>query len=166
MKLLINLTLLLLVIGGIIPFITLGPGGDPLFKLSDLKVPEFQLPPFLDPKTVSKQFSDATKSSKTKSIYKWYDANGQVHYTEAPPLTVTEAERLQLLSNTHFKIETKPNNQATMKIPKETGQSNASRTIGELYSTEGVQHIMESTRNIQNLLNERQEEYDRLLDKE
>ena len=166
MKLFIKLMLLLLVLGGVLPFITFGPDGSPLFKLKDLQAPELKLPSFLNPTAIKKQFSDSTQSSKPRTIYKWYDTDGQMHYTSEPPPTGTRAEIIQLQSDVGVQLATEPGILAKTHTPKETGRPSVSKNLGEPHSPMDVQQVIDHTRNVQRLLNERKQAYDRLLDKE
>ena len=71
-----KLLLSLLILAVILPFTPLMPGGKPLIKVSDLKWPELGVP------GSNKQF---TPSGNTQTVYKWQDAQGNIHFSDQAP---------------------------------------------------------------------------------
>ena len=66
-----------LILAVILPFTPLMPGGKPLIKVSDLKWPELGIPG-----SNSKTF---VTSDKTQTVYKWKDAQGNIHFSDTAP---------------------------------------------------------------------------------
>lgn len=159
MKLIINLLLLALVVAAVLPFITLGPNGNALLKLPDLKFPDINMTEIPeDPVTQQKTVSDDVESAL---VYKWRDSDGHTHYTSDPPPQGVQSEMLSLRPGTNVVPTIKPP-QPSKQVTKPKIEKDS---LGSVYSPANVRQLIEDARNVQNILNERANELQQLSDR-
>ncbi len=93
------------------------------------------------------------------TVYKWVDANGVTHFGSAPPTNQGSYEKQDIISSTNVIQAVKPVEEEEEK----PGQRPQIARIGELYSPEGIKDLMEDTKGLQEQLNERMAEQEKLL---
>lgn len=100
MNIFIKILLLLVVLAIAAPFVLKGPDGQPLMTLDDLHTPDVAIPEVVEklpevqnPFRGEEPSAGGKKSARTE-IYSWKDAQGNVHYSNKPPATGIEAEKM------------------------------------------------------------------------
>lgn len=114
------------------------------------KLPEFKTP----------EFSTANPlGNKKEKAWKWVDENGVTHYSsEAPPQT-QQAQEIEVDPNTNL-IQ-------GMEPPEKKEEETASTTItpveGPIYDPKNIQKLMENARKVEQVLQERHEQQEEIL---
>jgi len=106
-------------------------------------------------KTDKKETSVATKETY---LYKWKDEKGVIHYTsEKPPEDANKIESIKLRNDTNVvpsvsenNTENKVSNENT--ITSEQAQLPSTNLPENVYSPEGIKHLFEQAKGIQNLM--------------
>jgi len=125
------------------------------FSTDDLSAPSLALP--LLPKV-----SVPSLPAKKDTAYKWTDEKGVVHYTTEPPQQASaDLEKLEVNPGQNVIQSVKPrpadNKQAPSKDP-------ASDSLQSPYSPGAAKKLIEDAKNVQNLLNERYERQNQIID--
>jgi len=90
-------------------------------------------------------------------VYKWRDENGVMQFSNTPPPTVSDAEKIVLDPNSNLvqavKVPEKeqPNEVAQMKTPSP-------------YSVKGMKKVMDDAKGVEGLLQQRHEDQQKMLD--
>ncbi|HEA26221.1 MAG TPA: hypothetical protein ENH92_03785 [Ectothiorhodospiraceae bacterium] len=163
MRKLISMLVIILVIAGIAPFTLPLKNGEPLLKWSQLSMPK--LPQFPDLSALTDLFkAKPDNSSIPATSYKWRDSEGNWQLSDTPPQN-GHYETIIVDPNTNIlqadipvtKIATPPSTQ----IKDTSAQPAYSPAMA--YDPEKVSEIMDSARNVENLLQERKVQQDKLL---
>jgi len=96
---------------------------------------------------------------KDVTVYQWTDSSGVTHYGGTPPTGQGQYEKKMIHANTNVMDAHKIAEEE--ETPKE--QSRMAR-VGSLYSPEGVKGLMDDATGLQEQLNQRMEEQQKLLD--
>lgn len=176
MKRLITLILIIAIGAGIAPFILPLKDGEPLLEPPEVSLPE--LPPIHLPdipgteSTDHKARSDDTPPGKV-AVYRWQDADGQWHFSSAPPEGVA-AEKVHV--STRINIMPAPEESGTSKYDPEQSrtspqwapvtsvQSAPASKGANPYSMEGAQQLLEKARNVQELVDQRKAQQDQAVE--
>lgn len=157
MKLFPKFLLAALVIAMLLPFTILKKDdGTPMMSFSSFGLPDFSAPRLPDLPRVD-SITDSVGGGGEVAIYQWQDSEGNIQFTnEAPPEGVEYQIR-------HY--DPNANVIQSVKLPAEetepkAGETEQPSTTGALetpspYSPDGVKKMMEETRNIEKLLNQR-----------
>lgn len=156
MKLFIKLLIAALVLAVFLPFTILkNKDGRPLMSLDKLKAPDLSMPKLPD--------VDATTGSKRKDIiYQWRDAQGELHFASSPP-----AEGIQYTAKGY---DPNANLIQSIEVKHEEPENTVSESpirkpadIGNPYSPENVEKLINDAQNVQKLLNDRMKQQEALL---
>jgi hypothetical protein len=159
MKFFVKLIFAALFIAVILPFTILkGPDGRPLMSIGDLKMPNIGLP-----KDTKLPKLPRAGSPDQDIVYQWHDAEGNLHFTSQPPPEGTEYSvkgydpRTNLIQS--VKLEEKPETDQS-ETETDTEQSNSNQVksapdIGNAYSPEKVEKLINDAKNVEKLLNDR-----------
>jgi hypothetical protein len=162
MRFFIKILITLVVLAILLPFTLLkGKDGRPLMSLDKLKTPDISVPRL---PTTGLGSDDGNKDL----IYRWTDREGVIHFTNTPPPRGVEYTVKGYDPNTNLiqsvKLpqaeeppERKPVQAATKQPP------GSLREIGNPYSVEKVEKLMEDARNVQKLLEDRLERQEELI---
>jgi hypothetical protein len=172
MALFIKILLLLLVVALAAPFILNGPDGQPLMTLEDIQKPgalsnlaesisEVNWPFQGDEKS-----QPATPKSGKRKIYSWRDEQGKVHYSNIAPTNSASVKTIQVDPNTNVVKMAKPaeGQAASMPVEEEHSQTDSKPSMISVYTPEGTQKLTDDARAIEDKLQERQQEFDRVID--
>ncbi|MBL1140874.1 MAG: DUF4124 domain-containing protein [Proteobacteria bacterium] len=96
---------------------------------------------------------------KETYLYKWRDEKGVIHYTSEKPSEKTQSlESIKLSTQTNVvpAISEKDKTDRTTKQPESPQQSSFPSTDlpANIYSPEGIKHLFDQAKDIQNLMNE------------
>lgn len=91
-------------------------------------------------------------------VYKWRDKNGVMQFGNTPPTTVTNAEMVVLNPNNNL-IQ-------AVKIPekKEEPKEAAKAEVPNPYSVKGMKKVMKDARDVGDMLQQRHDEQQKMLD--
>jgi hypothetical protein len=154
MKLFIKLMLTLLTIAVVLPFTSIMPGGMPLFKWSDIKMPQIKTPQL-------PELSGGTPDrGKIQTFYKWKDDNGAVHYSDQPP-----KENVDGLSTVEVNPDTNllpaVDTATTQPAAKSEGQKRVAKNDApSSYSPETIKRLFEDAHKLQEKANQRKKMLD------
>ncbi len=159
MRKLIGSLLVVLIIAGVAPYTLPLKNGEPLLKWSDVSIPK--LPKLPDLPKIPK-FNEAEPQSIT--TYKWRDSAGNWHLGDTPPQNVAyetivvnpDVNLLPAITPTTVAEEPPPET-----VKETTPQSDYSPAMA--YDPQKVKEVMDSARNVENLLQQRQERQDKAL---
>ncbi|MDJ0881539.1 MAG: DUF4124 domain-containing protein [Gammaproteobacteria bacterium] len=160
MKFFVKLMITALVLAVLLPFTVLkGKDGRPLMSLNDLKAPDLTLPEVPD----AMNLPEGTKLGKREDIiYQWRDAKGELHFTSAPPPKGVEYTakgydpNANLIQSIEVKHEEAQPVMAEPQIKKPTD-------IGNPYSPDNIQKLIDDAHNVQQLMNERMKQQESIL---
>lgn len=102
-----------------------------------------------------------TLSGGKETVYKWTDANGKVHYSSEAPADIESAQKMEVDPNVNLiegiELQTE-NTSAQPQAPTTTTTTvNTDPLSGGVYNPEAVQKLIKDAKNVQNMLNERNE---------
>ncbi|MBE9568578.1 MAG: DUF4124 domain-containing protein [Proteobacteria bacterium] len=105
------------------------------------------------PKNISSVVTD-----KKVQVYKWRDEHGVMQFSNTPPPTVSNAERIELNPN-HNVIQ-------AVKVPekKEEPKEVAAAETPNPYSVRGMKKVMDDARGVEQLLQQRHDDQQKMLD--
>ena len=156
MKLFVKLLITAIVLALLIPFTFLkGKDGKPLMSIDKLKAPDLAMPELPGRAGI-------TDSSKKDIIYQWRDANGELNFTTSPPPEGIEytakgydpnANLIQSIAVKHEEPEKTPQDPQIQK-PVE---------MGNPYSPQNVEKLINDAQNVQTLLNDRMKQQEALM---
>jgi len=161
MKLFVKLMLALLVLAFLLPFTLLkNDQGNTLMSFSDLSMPDFKLPQLSN----GKELMPAQVGSGTMdTFYKWYDPKGNIQFTSEPPpdgvaYTVKQFDPdTNVIQAVHLPVE------AAAEPAPAPGGENSSQVSLNPYDSKGIEKLFEDTRNIENLLNQRTQNHNDII---
>ena len=112
-------------------------------------------------------------SDSTTTVYKWRDKEGVWHYSNTEPPQHSNAETLHLETNVNVlpaseTPATTSDSSQMIKTPATAAKSDQKPTEDNsqpsLYSSEGIQKLMQDARNVQELMNNRAAEQQQAID--
>ncbi len=129
------------------------------FNFSKPVLPDIDLTTITD--SLSDKFDPVKQEAepivKNSYLYKWRDEKGIIHYTsEKPSENITNLESIKLSNDTNV-VPAVPENMETKQEDNQT-QSPSTELSGNVYSPEGIKHLFDQAKNIQNLMNEQYRE--------
>lgn len=164
MKLFGKLLITALVLAVLLPFTVIkGKDGKPLMSFNNIKAPELSLPEI--PDSIN-SLDNKSQSSGKDIIYKWRDRKGDLHFTTAPPPKGVEYTVKGYDPNANLIQSIKISTEETEQ-PEQTGQQTQTKKsvdIGNPYSPEKVEKLIEDAQNIEKLLNDRVKKQQTLID--
>lgn len=160
MKLFPKLLITALVLAVLAPFTVLkGKDGRPLMSLGNLKMPELSIPDMPEVLPAGKPGATAAKdASGNDLVYKWTDAEGNLHFSNTPPGDGSEYSvkgydpQMNLIQSVKPKPEPVDNPAVAKADPQQPPQK---IEIGSPYSPEKIGKLIEDAQNVQQLLNDR-----------
>ncbi len=160
MRFFIKILITLVVLAILLPFTLLkGKDGRPLMSLDKLKAPELSVPKL--PKGVTGE------SGKKDLIYRWTDREGVVHFTNTPPPEGVEYTVKGYDPNTNLiqSVEPLKAEEPAARKPVQAARKTPSslKEIGNPYSVEKVEKLMEDAQNVQKLLEDRLKKQEALI---
>ena len=172
MALFIKILLLLIVVALAAPFVLTGPDGQPLMTLEDIQKPD-ALSNLVEsisevnwPFQGDEKSQPATPKSGKRKVYSWRDEQGNVHYSNIAPVDSASVKTIQVDSNTNVVKMAKPaeGQAATMPVEEEHSQTDSKPGMISVYTPEGTQKLIDDARAVEDKLQERQQEFDRVID--
>ena len=159
MRFFFKLLITLVVLAVLLPFTILkGKDGRPLMSLDRLKAPDLSIP----------ELPKAATGRREDLIYRWVDDSGIVHFTNTPPpagvaYTVKGYDPdANLIQSVRPTAPTEPEPVRPVQAPSEK-QPASLKDIGNPYSIEKVEKLMEDAKNIQHVLEDRAKRQDQLI---
>lgn len=162
MSLFVKLMLAAVVIALLLPFTLLKDDqGKTLMSFSEFSLPDFSIPD-MSGLMSSKKLVPSNISSGGKDIfYQWNDAQGNVHFTTVPPPDGIEYMVKGYDPNTNIiqaiKMPTGPGPLESVPNASDPGAGGSIPSLDSAYNPDKVQKLINDTRNIENLLNQRYE---------
>jgi hypothetical protein len=164
MKLFAKLLLAALVLALLLPFTILKDDqGKTLMSFSSFSLPDMSLPDMPSFDGVSKLTPSSSDIGGQSIFYKWYDAEGNVQFTTEPPADGIEYTVKGYDPNTNViqavempAAETAA--KSAVEEPVSTGESASALPEMNPYDAESVKKLIEDTKNIEKLLNQRFED--------
>ena len=105
--------------------------------------------------TLSDKFSviKEKKPAANTYLYKWRDTKGVMHYTsEKPPENIQNFESIKLSNDTNI-IPAVSDNEVAHKKPAQQ-QVPSTNLPANIYSPEGIKHLFDQAKDVQNLMND------------
>ncbi|MCP4769367.1 MAG: DUF4124 domain-containing protein [Gammaproteobacteria bacterium] len=156
MKFFAKILLAALVLALLLPFTILKDDrGKTLMSFSDFSLPE--MPSFGG---VSKLTPSSSSLGGKDTFYRWYDAEGNVQFTTEPPADGIEYTVKGYDPNTNViqAVKTPAAEAASApNVPASTGETSSELPEVNPYDAESVKKLIEDTKNIEKLLNQRQQ---------
>lgn len=156
MKLFVKLMIALLFIAVMLPFTILrGPDGDTLMSFSRLELPDFSLP---EMPAGGKITAPLDGSDGKDIVYKWHDAEGNLHFTTELPPAGIDYSVMGIDPNTNVIQAVKPIEEEEEEKEDEAEQASQTKKtdeIGNPYSPEKIEKLFEDAKNVENLLKQR-----------
>jgi hypothetical protein len=167
MSLFVKLMLAAVVIALLLPFTLLKDDqGKTLMSFSDLSLQDLSLPDISIPDMSDLMSSKNLVPSNTRSdgkdiFYRWNDAQGNVHFTTVPPPGGIEYTVKGYDPNTNviqaLKILIEPNSLESAPNATDPGANGSTPSVDSAYNPDKVQKLINDTKNIEKLLNQRHE---------
>ena len=104
-----------------------------------------------------KSFSSVVSDKKVQ-VYKWRDEHGVMQFGNMPPPTVSNAEQLVLDPN-HNLVQ-------AVKVPEKKEEKSAPAASSDMpnpYSVKGMKKVMDDARGIEDMLQKRHEEQQKMI---
>ena len=93
------------------------------------------------------------------TVYQWTDANGVTHFGGTPPTGQGAYEKKEIRASTNVLQSQK----LAEEEPEEPNNKSQIAKVGNLYTPEGVKDLVSDTKDLQQQLNERMAEQDKIL---
>lgn len=109
------------------------------------------------PEKISGAMSNAVSGEKVQ-VYKWRDKDGVIQFGSQPPLSVNNAE--------HLELNTSTNVVKAIKVPEkksEITQAEVKTDIKSPYSIKGMKKVMDDAKGVEKLLQDRHEAQQKML---
>ncbi|MCW9013447.1 MAG: DUF4124 domain-containing protein [Gammaproteobacteria bacterium] len=152
MKLLFKMLLPLLIIGGGYAYL-LGGGA----------MGGFDLKSFLQPKEDRSKGIEGLGNAvtdKNVTVYQWVDEHGQKHFSSTPPVGQAQVDTVKLSPDANVV--------KAIRVPEEEEEAKRGSQVTSVrknpYSPEGVRDLMQDTKDVSNMMNERAAEQQKILD--
>ena len=161
MKLFLKLMLATLVIAMLLPFTILKDDqGKPLMSISSFSLPDFKMPdmPDMPDMSSSKRLVPSVGDHANMDIvYQWNDSQGNVHFSTEPP-----ADNIKFTVKGY---DPNANVIQAVKLPEieapeesvasGSDEQDSAPDLENIYSKEDIQKLIDDSKNIQQLLNQR-----------
>ena len=162
MSLFVKLMLAAVVIALLLPFTLLKDDqGKTLMSFSDFSLPDISIPDMSGLLSSKNLVPSNTRSDGKDIFYRWNDAKGNVHFTTVPPADGIEYTVKGYDPNTNLiqalEIPTEPNPGESAPNASDPGTGGSTPSIDSAYNPDKVQKLINDTKNIEKLLNQRQE---------
>jgi hypothetical protein len=160
MKLFMKLMLAALVIALLLPFTILKDDqGKTLMSFSSFSLPDFKMPDMLDMPSRKQLVPSVGDHAGKDMVYQWYDSKSNVHFSTEPPadgikFTVkgydSNANVIQAVKLPEIEAPAEP-------VAADATASNGQDSPGleNTYNREDIQKLIDDSKNIQQLLNQR-----------
>ena len=130
-------------------------------------IPDFNIPRLTDSLSTKFKLKNEERPAETKYLYKWRDAKGVIHYTSEKPSEDVDHETIRLSNDTNVVPAVseseitgkKPVQQQPPKLPSTELPTN-------VYSPEGIEHIFNQAKDIQNLVNDQFSQQEQISNQE
>ena len=152
-KIILKMVVMLVVVVGVSNYALYIMTGKTPFSTNNLKMPDISAPSV-----------DSLVNGGKTTAYKWTDENGVVHYSSEPPPEHRQVEVLEVDPNVNLVqgVEKKeeiagpgsqgPGSQPALDLPG-----------GNVYSPENVQKLIQDAKDVQQKLNERYKEQEKIV---
>jgi len=162
MKLFVKFLIAAVVLAILLPFTILkDKDGRPLMTLDKIKAPDITLPQL--PETIKNtEINSVTDSNDV--IYKWRDSKGELHFSSSPPSEGIRYTSKGYDPNTNLIQSVNIPDEKPEQVVEQAPQIKKPSDIGNPYSPEKVEKLMEDAQNIQKLLNDRISKQEALID--
>ena len=165
MSLFVKLMLAAVVIALLLPFTLLkDEQGKTLMSFSDLslqdlRLPDISIPDMPDLLSSKKLVPSNTRSGGKDIFYRWNDAQGNIHFTTEPPPGGIEYTVKGYDPNANviqaIKTPTEPDPLESAAKATDPGAEGSTLSVDNAYNPDKVQKLINDTRNIEELLNQR-----------
>ena len=152
MRFFIKILITLVVLAILLPFTLLkGKDGRPLMSLDKLKAPDISVPSLP---------ASGRDGGNKDLIYRWTDSEGVIHFTNTPPPQGVEYTVKGYDPNTNLiqSVELPQDEEPSVRKPVQAATKKppgSLQEIGNPYSVEKVEKLMEDAQNVQKLLEDR-----------
>jgi uncharacterized protein DUF4124 len=139
-------------------------GETPKLDINKPVLPDIKLSDITD--SISEKYESVKEKvepeSKETYLYKWRDEKGVMHYTsEKPSGNIQNLESIKISNDTNV-VPAAPNNKANTENINQP-QLPSTDMPKNVYSPEGIKHLFEQAKNIQNLTNEQFNQQERVV---
>ena len=161
MKFFAKLMIAVLFIALMLPFTILrGPDGDTLMSFSDLKLPDFSMPEMPDTNKITAPLGgDGGKDI----VYKWHDAEGNLHFTTDPPTDGTEYSVMGFDPNTNVIQAVKMPEEEPEEEKEVAAEEENSNPLGNPYDPSEIKELIEDAKDVQKMLQQRVKDQDAIM---
>ena len=147
-KIILKMVVMLMVVVGVSNYALYIMTGKTPFSASDLKMPDISAP----------RVDSLVNGGKT-TAYKWTDENGVVHYSSEPPPEQQQVEVLEVDPNVNLVQGV----QKKEEVPGPGSQPALDLPGGNVYSPKNVQKLIQDAKDVQQKLNERYQEQEKIV---
>ncbi len=149
-KMVFKMVLMLAIVVGISNYMLYIMTGKTPFSASDIKMPDLSAP---DIKSIA-------NGGKT-TAYKWKDENGVIHYSSEPPPEQQQVEVLEVDGNVNLVQGLRE--QEEIPGPSQNPEGTIDMPSGNVYSPENIQKLIRDAKEVQQKLNERYSEQEKIM---
>ena len=121
----------------------------------------FNSPPSISLEMPNKQDIQRGLSGGKETVYKWTDAQGKTHYSSSPPKDQPLAKKLEINPDVNLIQGVQSNTEKHETAPAQNQSAPITRNV---YHPESVKKLMDDAKNVQKLLNERNEANQKALE--
>ena len=147
-KMIFKMVVMLAVVVGVSNYALYIMTGKTPFSANDLKMPDISAP----------NVDSLVNGGKT-TAYKWTDENGVVHYSSEPPPEQQQVEVLEVDPNVNLVQGV----QKKEEVPGPGSQPALDLPSGNVYSPKNVQKLIQDAKDVQQKLNERYQEQEKIV---
>ena len=147
-KMIFKMVVMLAVVVGVSNYALYIMTGKTPFSANDLKMPDISAP----------NVDSLVNGGKT-TAYKWTDENGVVHYSSEPPPEQQQVEVLEVDPNVNLVQGV----QKKEEVPGPGSQPALDLPGGNVYSPKNVQKLIQDAKDVQQKLNERYQEQEKIV---
>ena len=147
-----------------------GKDGGTLLNFSDLKLPDLKLPDFSLPEIpelpTGINESSSGNSARVDVFYQWYDKDGNIQFTTAPPAAGIDYTVKEVNPDANL-IQSVELPKASSELSTEveaSGKANSSDDLLNPYSKESVEKLFKDAKNVEKLLQQRMDQQKSVLD--
>jgi hypothetical protein len=146
------------------PFFLEDRYGQPLLKLSDLTKADMGIPQMLE--RLPDVSTPKIPGTAPEKIYTWTDEQGQVHYSNQPPPPQVQAKSINVDPDANvIRLDKAPGGSETGQGGEQKGRAEAEiYKDSTFYAPRNVQKLAEDAQAVEETLEQRKQEYDRVID--
>ncbi len=144
-------------------------GEKPELDINEPILPDIDISKITD--SISDKFESVKKEVQAQSevkesyLYKWRDEKGVIHYTsEKPAENIRSLESIKLSNDTNV-VPAVPVPQTSSAINNQQ-QALSTEAPTNVYSPEGIKHLFDQAKSIQNLMNEQFTQQENIINNE